>query len=244
MALKLRKRIRRVASGVILRARSGPSAASDEAPGVLRDRPASTELVRVCKDVMSRPLPAVPDPHPGPPPTTGLPPTPCPGERRGSPAPRPVPSTRSLPRPRPRPRPRPDSSTLPPQDQHRPPPLEPARFHAVRRDGGGRTQYWLSAEDVLAGVPGSGHVPAGHWNGLVRLAGDVRVEDRRQGGHAWVQLVTAWCGEGETIGEGGEDHLSDAQSKGPAQSRAGRCIFTHPSYIHQATSLAKESRPR
>ncbi|KAK4082639.1 hypothetical protein Purlil1_11059 [Purpureocillium lilacinum] len=61
-----------------------------------------------------------------------------------------------------------------------------------------QTHYWLSVEDVLAGLPGRHHLPAGHWEGMLELAHAVRVVDARNSGYDWVQLVTGWCeDEGE-----------------------------------------------
>ncbi|KAJ6443189.1 mediator complex, subunit Med1 [Purpureocillium lavendulum] len=122
--------------------------------------------------------------------------------------------------------PRPDSTTLPLSASAyrrafptRASSLDPRRFYSLfqqpqppprqQQDGaspagegsaaaaGSQMHYWLSVEDVLAGLPGRHHLPPGHWEGMLGLAHAVRLVDARGSGHDWVQLVTGWCDEAD-----------------------------------------------
>ncbi|KAK1246782.1 hypothetical protein MKX08_000584 [Trichoderma sp. CBMAI-0020] len=51
-------------------------------------------------------------------------------------------------------------------------------FYPAQNSSPAQIQYWLRAEDVLAGLPGKDRVPAGHWSELVQLAQETDIGQR------------------------------------------------------------------
>lgn len=85
--------------------------------------------------------------------------------------------------------------------------LDKTKFHALlHHQKQGRLQYWLTIEAVLRGIPGSEHVPRGHWAKLTQLARAVdpnrdRVDVETSTGTkpADLHLLTGWCTANEGL---------------------------------------------